>query len=161
MIVVADSGPLHYLILLNQTELLHAFYGDVFVPVAVALELSCASAPRVVKEWLAAAPDWLRVRSVEPESLRTVSQHLDQGEREAIVLAESIDADLLLIDDSQGRAEARRRNLRITGTLGVLRAAAMRELIDVPEVIANLRATSFYFDEDLIRTTFAEWLPDG
>jgi hypothetical protein len=25
MIVVADSGPLHYLILLEQTELLHRF----------------------------------------------------------------------------------------------------------------------------------------
>ena len=26
MIVVADSGPLHYLILLDQTELLRRFY---------------------------------------------------------------------------------------------------------------------------------------
>ncbi len=66
-----------------------------------------------------------------------------EGEREAIVLAESIDADLLLIDDFQGRAEARRRNLRITGTLGVLRAAAVRGLINVPEVIENLRGYEF------------------
>lgn len=29
MIVVADSGPLHYLILLDQTELLYRFYGQV------------------------------------------------------------------------------------------------------------------------------------
>ena len=35
MIVVADSGPLHYLILLDQTELLHRFYGRVIVPEAV------------------------------------------------------------------------------------------------------------------------------
>lgn len=99
MIVVADSGLPHYLILLNHTELLHGIYGDVFAPVAVIRELSSAGAPRIVKEWLAAPPAWLRVRSVEPESLRAVSEHLDPGEREAIVLAESIGADLLLIDD--------------------------------------------------------------
>jgi hypothetical protein len=29
MIVVADSGPLHYLILLDHADLLHHFYGDV------------------------------------------------------------------------------------------------------------------------------------
>jgi hypothetical protein len=29
MIVVADSGPLHYLILLEQAELLYRFYGQV------------------------------------------------------------------------------------------------------------------------------------
>ena len=32
MIVVADSGPLHYLILLEQVELLQRFYGQVLVP---------------------------------------------------------------------------------------------------------------------------------
>ena len=35
MIVVADSGPLHYLILLEQTELLHRFYGDKGVKKAI------------------------------------------------------------------------------------------------------------------------------
>lgn len=35
MIVVADSGPLHYLILLDQTELLSRFYGQVIVPEAL------------------------------------------------------------------------------------------------------------------------------
>jgi predicted nucleic acid-binding protein len=38
MIVVADSGPLHYLILLEQAELLHRFYGQVVVPEAVLRE---------------------------------------------------------------------------------------------------------------------------
>lgn len=40
MIVVADSGPLHYLILLDQTELLPRFYGQVIVPEAVLRELT-------------------------------------------------------------------------------------------------------------------------
>jgi hypothetical protein len=31
MIVVADSGPLHYLILLQHIELLQRFYGQVYL----------------------------------------------------------------------------------------------------------------------------------
>ena len=42
MIVVADSGPLHYLILLEHIELLRRFYGQVLVPEPVASELSAA-----------------------------------------------------------------------------------------------------------------------
>jgi predicted nucleic acid-binding protein len=38
MIVVADTGPLHYLILLDHAELLHRFYDEVVVPDAVATE---------------------------------------------------------------------------------------------------------------------------
>lgn len=46
MIVVADSGPLHYLILLEHIELLRRFYGQVLVPEPVASELSAAGADR-------------------------------------------------------------------------------------------------------------------
>lgn len=50
MIVVADSGPLHYLILLEHTELLQRLYGQVLVPEPVAKELSAARAPAAVRE---------------------------------------------------------------------------------------------------------------
>ncbi len=45
MIVVADSGPLHYLILLELTEFLPRFYGQVFVPEAVLQELTASKHP--------------------------------------------------------------------------------------------------------------------
>lgn len=50
MIVVADSGPLHYLILLEHIDLLRRFYGHVLVPEPVANELSAAGAPAIVRE---------------------------------------------------------------------------------------------------------------
>ena len=43
-----------------------------------------------------------------------------------------------------------RRQFQVTGTLGVLRAAAGRGLIDVPGVLERLRAMNFYLDEALI-----------
>ena len=45
----------------------------------------------------------------------------------------------------------------MTGTLGILRTAAEKGLIDVPEVLARLRNTSFYVDENLISSIFGEW----
>jgi predicted nucleic acid-binding protein len=56
MIVVADSGPLHYLILLEHTELLRRFYGQVVMPEPVASELSAAGAPAFVREWITTPP---------------------------------------------------------------------------------------------------------
>jgi len=158
MIVVADSGPLHYLILLEQTELLYRFYDQVVVPEAVLRELTVSKAPHPVKSWLSKPPSWFRAQSVPSDRLASVNADLDPGEQEAIALAELLGADLLLIDDAVGRAEARRRHLRVTGTLGILRAAAERGMIDVPEVLTRLRATSFYVDDKLIRSVFGQWL---
>ena len=69
MIVVADSGPLHYLILLEHVDLLRRFYGQVLVPEPVASELSAAGAPGVVREWITKPPTWVDVRPVTPEAV--------------------------------------------------------------------------------------------
>lgn len=158
MIVVADSGPLHYLILLEQTELLRRFYGQVLVPEPVAGELSAAGAPAVVREWMRRPPTWVEVRRVTSDAISTITENLDPGERAALALAETIHADLLLIDEAAGRAEARRRHLRVTGTLGVLRAGAEQGLVNVPDLLERLKATSFYLDETLLNAVFDRWL---
>lgn len=158
MIVVADSGPLHYLILLEQVDLLRRFYGQVLVPEPVASELSAAEAPGIVREWITKPPTWVDVRPVTPEAVSTITDDLDLGERAAIALAETVHADLLLIDEAAGRAEAKRRHLRVTGTLGVLRAGAEQGLVNVPDLLERLETTSFYLDDALVNTVFGPWL---
>jgi predicted nucleic acid-binding protein len=158
MIVVADSGPLHYLILLDQTELLHRFYGQIVVPQAVLRELTSADTPQPVRDWLSSPPAWLRVQEAPRNQVQLITADLDLGEKEAIALAELLRADLLLIDETAGRAEARRRGLRVTGTLGILRVAAEGELINVSETLMKLRETSFYVDENLLSSIFGGWL---
>jgi predicted nucleic acid-binding protein len=158
MIVVADSSPLHYLILLEQADLLRRLYGNVLIPGAVATELRAGTSPRMVSDWLSTPPSWLRIVEVTAEEVASISRELDLGERAAIALAEKTGAELLLIDESAGRAEARRRSLRVTGTLGVLRTAADAGFLDVRDVVSRLRATNFYVDEALLRTVFGAWL---
>ena len=51
---------------------------------------------------------------VKAEEIATITNELDLGERAAIALAERVRADVLLIDETDGRAEAMRRSLRVT-----------------------------------------------
>jgi hypothetical protein len=39
MLVIADSSPLHYLVLIEQTDILPALFGHVIIPPVVAEEL--------------------------------------------------------------------------------------------------------------------------
>lgn len=158
MIVVADSSPLHYLILVEQAELLRHLYGEVLIPDSVAAELLAGASPPAVTEWVSTPPPWLRVVEVAAGEIASVSVELDLGERAAIALAERIRAELLLIDETAGRTEARRRSLRVTGTLGVLRTAAEAGLIDVRDVLDRLKATNFYVEDSLLDQVFSKWL---
>lgn len=63
---------------------------------------------------------------------------------------------MLLIDDAEGRAEATRRHIPNTGTLGVLRAAALRQLMDLPAALKRLVATNFRVSQSLIEELLAE-----
>lgn len=160
MIVVADSSPLNYLILLEQTALLHRLYGRVLIPEAVAVELRADRAPQPVQEWIRRPPTWIEIMQVSDSEVASVASDLDRGERAAIALAERVRADLVLIDEADGRIEASRRSLRVTGTLGVLRAAAGEGLIDVRSVLDRLATTNFYADEQLLARLFEKWLKE-
>lgn len=158
MIVVADSSPLHYLVLIRQSELLPQMYGNVMIPDAVAAELTATGSPNDIRAWMSSSPSWLKVISISAEAVASVSESLDLGERAAIALAVRERADLLLMDDADGRREALRRRIRVTGLIGVLLAAAEKKLIDVPDVLRRLAATNFYIDESLIEREFGRWL---
>ena len=73
-----------------------------------------------------------RVRKAPPPDAEL--SHLDSGEASAIALAVLETNVLLLIDESAGRLEASRRGIPNTGTLGVLRRAAVERKVDLPSI---------------------------
>jgi predicted nucleic acid-binding protein len=156
MIVIADSAPINYLVLIGESELLPVLYGSVAIPIAVLAELRSRGAPSQVREWVSNPPLWLRVETVDPAFVAHTAPDLDPREREAIALARQLQAELLVIDDRAGRREARRWDLTVTGTLGVLRTAAARGLIQFREVIERLQQTSFYISADLLQQLLDE-----
>jgi len=98
-LVIADTGPVNYLIQIGHIELLPRMFEKVALPVAVQVELSDPLAPPPVRRWIATLPAWLEIH--DTTGLPEVSG-LDEGETAAIALAESLHADLLLIDEREG-----------------------------------------------------------
>ena len=103
-------------------------------------------------DWISQQPGWLRIAKPESELQGQVSEKLGDGEREAIALALERGPDvLLLMDETKGRREAEKRQLRFMGTLGILDLGAARELIDLPSAIEKLRQTNFFVTPVLLR----------
>ena len=139
-LVIADTSPVNYLILIGHIDLLPRLFERVVLPGAVQNELSNPVAPPAVQRWIANPPAWLEV--VEADGVDAIAG-LHKGEAAAIALAESLHADLLLIDEREGSRVAKKRGLRVTGTLGILDLAAVRGMIDFDQAIQILERTSF------------------
>lgn len=125
MLVVADTSPLNYLVLIDLIDLLPKLYRQVAVPEAVIRELQHELAPAAVRAWAAKPPDWLQIHAAEANAADLID--LDLGEAEAIALARQLSADLLLMDDQAGRRAVLQAGLRVTGTLAVLDDASSQE----------------------------------
>ena len=66
------------------------------------------------------------------------------GEASAMALASEIHADLLIIDDAEGRRFAKKLELKITGTVGVILSAKLSGVIPtVKPYILKIQQTNF------------------
>lgn len=129
MIVVSDTSPVSNLYAISQLELLHILYQEIVIPQAVFDELLAdpAQQPHIAQ---IQAYDWIRVLKVTNQQvLSQLLTELDQGEAEALTLAQEIQADLILLDEHRGRQAASRLGLHCTGLLGVLLEAKAKGLI--------------------------------
>jgi predicted nucleic acid-binding protein len=145
--VVADTSPLHYLVLVQVIEILPSLFHQVLIPEEVHRELLQEKTPTAVRSWVADPPSWLEIVGVDWTVPRTIPD-LDVGETAAILLAEQQGPNtFLLMDDAKGRREATKRGLASAGTLGVLR---------LREVMPRLLRTNFYASEELIQVLLSE-----
>ena len=154
MIVVADTTPLRYLIVIERDHLLPALYKRVLIPPAVAGELNHPSTPEAVRAWMGKRPDWLEIQ--RPSRLLGPDVDLDEGELEAVALAVEVAADLLLVDDWDARQEAERRHLRAVGTLRVLADGARLGLTNLEDSFERLRRTNFRASSRLLESLLDE-----
>jgi predicted nucleic acid-binding protein len=154
MIVVSDTSPLNYLLLIQQAGLLFRLFEQVVVPQAVADELGHSATPAVVRQFMAAPPAWFRVRQCR--SIDATLPRLGTGEIEAISLAQELGAELLSCDDGDARRTATQRGIRVAGTLGVLELGAMRGHIDFPSCVEQLGQTTMRMPEDIVARMLRE-----
>lgn len=150
-LIVADTTPLNYLILIEAVEVLPRLYGNILIPGAVRDELSHPKASDAVRQWIGRHPSWLSVADLRAKVPSTLL-HFDAGEREAICLAAERQADLLLMDDRDEIAAALDLGLNVVGTLAVLDQAAVRGWINLKITFDRLLQTSFRCPRRLMAT---------
>ncbi len=160
MIVVSDTSPICYLVLIDGIELLQKLYGHVIIPQAVYEELMATGSPVKVQSWIIQHPNWLEVQFMVSEPDAELSQ-LDAGERAAIALAEQIKANLVILDERVARKVAMERGLRVIGLLGILGAAADRGLVNFAAMIDRLRQTNFWASPQLIQLLLERYSDNG
>ncbi len=81
---------------------MRGLYHRVVIPPSVYEELCHSGAPELVRAWIAHLPAWLEVLSPALPPDADLAR-LDAGERDAILLAEELGADQIMIDEARGR----------------------------------------------------------
>jgi predicted nucleic acid-binding protein len=146
-LIVADTGPVNYLIQIGNIDLLGRLASETVLPESVAAELRHSGAPDAVRAWASAPPQWVHIRAA---AQLVEAEELSFADREAIGLAKELQASVLLMDDQLARRCAARSGVPTLGTVGLLEMAAARGMISLPEALSRLRETSCFLSEDLI-----------
>lgn len=154
MRIVADASPLILLARIDCLEILQKLYSKILVPESVLKEV-VEDGKGLPASQEVGSSDWVETHAVPTESRLFLSLHgdLGAGEAQAITLAVSLEADLLLIDERQGRRAARTLGLAVKGTLGVLLAAKRAgHLSRIQPQVEALRKEGAWFSTHLEET---------
>ena len=166
MEVISNSGPLMALGKLNLLYLLKRLYGKVIISDSVYKETVTAGKIKGAQDALTIElfltqnkwnPVEVNTKEIDPE-IRLL--RLDDGEIESIHLAMKISNSLILLDDEEARKEARRKGLKIKGTIGVLVEAYQRDMINLEELKLFLDEISerrdIWISKELCQTVLME-----
>ena len=156
MIVISDTTPIVSLIKISRIDLLEKLFGEVCIPEAVFRELTTntifESEAEIVKNssFLKITP----VKNLKSLEILQAASGLDDGESEAIILADELKSDILVIDERKGRKVAQKLGITITGTIGILIQAHDEKIISTEDIkiyLEQLRNSNIRLSESLIR----------
>lgn len=152
-IIVADTGPLIALALLQFLPTLPKLFSGIYVPEGVISELLLdPTKPGAVEIINASDNGWLTRREVQMSEIYIdLIEYLDQGEAEALALAKELKA-VALIDERRGRIVAARHGIVVTGSAAVLIKAKKAGMItSVAPLLEKLRDHGYRLSPSLIR----------
>lgn len=148
MIVVSDTSPLNYLVLINVIDVLPGLFEAIYVPPSVISELNRSKTPDVVREWAKSPPTWLTI--IAPNSRLPSTATLGDGEADALSLAKELGISEVLIDERRGRTIAEREGLTPLPTLAVLELAAAQNLLELRPTLERLQRTNIRVPKERI-----------
>ena len=148
--VICNSSPLIHLSKAGQLSLLRDFFQEIFVPEEVLMESVENSCGAQDAEDIRRAA-WIHPIAIKDRDLKKALRiTIDEGEAAVIVLALEQKADLVLMDDYDGRAMAREYNLKVIGTIGILLKAKLEgRTPSLKDSLDTLKKNGFWLGEEL------------
>ncbi len=157
MIVISDATPLIAFAKINHLALLRELFDILYIPQAVYTEVA-VSAPTRPGATIIRHADWIQVRvPVDKRKIAYLRADLDPGEAEALVLAEELAADWVLIDEIKARLAAESLGIKYIGTVGLLLLAKQRGyIVAIKPVMDMLRSRKFYLSDRVYRSVLQQ-----
>jgi predicted nucleic acid-binding protein len=151
--IISNASPLIALCSIERLQILKSLWKKIVIPQAVYREVVEKGAGKTGAEVVASACDeWIKVVTVKNlEEVRVLKTVLDEGEAEVIALGQELKAKLLLLDNREPRLFASGVNLNVIGTIGIVKLAWEKDLIDDPIIeLQKLRFNGFWISDSLM-----------
>ncbi len=130
MIVISDTSTLSGLILIGRIDILTHIFKQIFIPKIIKEELLSLIKYRkeindlINKKFIIIKDD------IQSELVNDLAGLLDKGEAQAITLSIELNADLLIMDEMEGRTVAKAIGLNVIGLLGLLIIAKRKNIVE-------------------------------
>ncbi len=125
-LIISDASPIIALYKIEQLHLLKDLYQSITITDVVRSELHFN------------IPDWILITNkYSSKNYEVLSLELDPGEASAIALAMDFPNSTLIIDEVKGRKIAKRLQLRVTGTIGLIVLAKERKIIKSGKILLD------------------------
>ena len=151
-LVISDTSPIRALEWLGLLNLLETLHGKVFIPPAVADELTHTTLQ--LRRLEVSQYSFIQVTTpVSQIMIDRLRLELDRGESEAIALALEMAPCKILIDEAAGRRKSANLGLEVIGTIGILIQAKQHGLIPaIAPLLSRLRTElKFFLSENFVR----------
>jgi predicted nucleic acid-binding protein len=124
-LVIADSGPIFSLALIDKLEILDELFDNVRIPQAVWTEITIDKSKSDYKKLYS----YFKEKTCKIKGINELAFMMDYGESESLILYKELQADFLLIDDKKARKIAETLDMNCIGIIGLLSTANDKELI--------------------------------
>lgn len=139
-VVISDTSPLIIFQKIEQLDLLKKVYHELLTTQEIADEF---------KEEL---PEWIKIQSVSDKKYQEfLETQVDLGEASTLALAKEFDNVLVILDDLKARKLAKKLNINVTGTFGVIYKAKQMGFIEkVKPLVDKILETNFRISDEII-----------
>lgn len=150
MILVLDASALIALARIGRLDLLREIGSHVYIPQGVHDEVVGRGQGRPGGREVAGAR-WISRKTIQNQAAADrLMGSIGRGEAEAIVLAEELGADALILDDGTARRIAEQQGRPVLGLLGLLVHGKRRGIVrSLAPLLDELVAAGFFIDDAL------------